>query len=139
MLRYKRLKQENFEESKIIFEDVFPEYKTTSEFESQWISMLKYGRIYGLFENQKMIGFCSWVHFSDENYITFCNLTVDKLLHRKGYGTKIIRYILNKVKHKKMGVVVQTNEKLFFESVDFKVVIDFEDDDTQPYRYYMNF
>jgi GNAT superfamily N-acetyltransferase len=137
MLRYKRLKQKNFESCKIIFYEIFNQSKL--DFQSEWESMLKYGRIYGLYDNQDLIGFCSWVHFTDDSYVTLCNLVVDKSLHRKGYGTRIVKYILNKIKNKNVDVIAQTNERLFFESVGFEVIIDFEDDDTQPYQYYMKY
>lgn len=139
MLKYKRLKPENYFECKKIFEDIFdPNLESTDdEFESQWYSMLKYGRIYGIFYDDKLIGFCSWVRFRDDDYVTLCNLTIDKSLHRKGYGSRLVRYIINKIKLK--NIMCHTNEREFFESVNFDIVVDFDDDDTAPYRYIMNY
>jgi N-acetylglutamate synthase-like GNAT family acetyltransferase len=98
---------------------------------------MKYGRIYGLYDKNILIGFCSWVHFSEDDYITLCNLTIKKDLWRKGFGTKIIKYVMSKKKGK--SLLVQTNAKEFFEKLNFKITTDFEDDETQPYRYIMKY
>lgn len=138
MLKYKKLDMTNHYDCKVIFENIFnPDEYPDHDFDFEWTSMLKYGKIYGIFYNEKIIGFCSWVKFNDVEYMNICNLTIDKLYQKKGYGKKLTKYVLNKVKNKKNDIIIHTNEKDFFETVGFDVVIDFEDDDTQPYRYIM--
>ena len=135
-MKHKRLHLKDFNSASTIYNSVFP---NRDDFESEWGLMLKYGRIYGYYNNDKLIGFCSWVYYEDDPYITLCNLTVDKLYHRKGHGTKIIQYIISQTKHRKKDTLVLTNEKEFFESVNFKIIEDFSDDDTQPYQYIMKY
>ena len=135
-MKHRRLHLRDFLSAEVIYKGVFPD---RDDFETEWKSMLKFGRIYGYFNNKVLVGFCSWVYYNDDPYITLCNLTVDKLFHRKGYGTKIIQYIITQTKHRKKDTIVLTNEKEFFESVNFKIIMDFEDDDLQPYRYIMKY
>jgi GNAT superfamily N-acetyltransferase len=135
-MRYKRLYLKDLLSAEAIYYNVFPD---RDDFESEWNLMLKYGRIYGYYINDILIGFCSWVYYNDETWITLCNLTVDVPYHRKGYGTKIIKYIINQTKHRKKNILALTNEKNFFESVNFKIFENFEDDDLQPYKYIMKY
>jgi len=147
-MKYKRLNQSNFEDCKKIFNEIFDsepylqwknEFGLSGDFDSEWKSMLKYGRIYGLFDEDKLISFCSWVYFSMESYITICNLTVDKKLQRQGFGTKILKYTINQIKKRNKKIIAQTNEIEFFQSFGFEIITDFDDDELQPYRYIVGY
>lgn len=136
-MKHRRLHLKDFLLAETIYKGVFSD---RDDFETEWKSMLNHGRIYGYFNNDNgLVGFCSWVYYNDDPYITLCNLIVDKSSHRKGYGTKIIQYIITQTKHQKKDTLVLTNEREFFESVNFKIIMDFEDDDLQPYRYIMKY
>jgi len=147
-MKYKRLNQSNFEDCKKIFDDIFDfepylqwkkDFNLTGDFESEWKSMLKYGRIYGLFNQDKLIAFCSWIYFSMDLYITICNLTVDKKLQRQRFGMKILKYTINQVKKRNKKIIAQTNEIEFFKKSGFHIVTDFDDDKLQPYRYIVGY
>jgi GNAT superfamily N-acetyltransferase len=134
---YKRLHQNNYKEAGKIYDEIFPD---RFNFETEWKSMLKYGRVYGYYNNENcLISFCSWVYYSDDPYITLCNLTVNNSFHRKGYGKKMVKYIINQIKRRNKEIIVLTNEKEFFENCNFKIFEDFEDDELQPYRYIMKY
>ena len=147
-MKYKRLNQTNFEDCKVIFDEIFnfdpylqwiKDFNLTGDFESEWKSMLKYGRVYGLFNQDKLIAFCSWVYFSMDSYITICNLTVNKKLQRQGFGTKILKYTINQIKKRNKKIIALTNEIDFFKMFGFEIITDFEDDELQPYRYIVGY
>jgi GNAT superfamily N-acetyltransferase len=141
-MRYRKItKNPNWTEAKKIFDISFTNEKNSQSFSHQWFFIYKYGKLYGIFDGDKLMGICACVYPVDfDNYISVIDLCVEPNERNKGYGQKILKYTLSQIKKSKfryIDIMIDTDLKDFFEKNDFKILFDHGEKHDENYRYFM--
>jgi len=145
-MHYRKItKNPNWTKAKKIFDKSFSNdvvyEKNPAGFEHQWYFINKYGKLYGIFENDKLMGICAWVYPVDfDNYISVIDLCVDPNERNKSYGKRILKYTLSQIKKSKfryIDIMIDTDLKDFFEKNNFKILFDHGEEHDENYRYFM--
>lgn len=121
MLKYKLYKEEYLDEMKLIFDEI---YQHKYEIED-WLEYytLNRDKIYCLFRDNEIIGYGAYQLFNEASWLSM--ITIKESEQRKGYGKKIVKYLINKLKKKNVSFIsLETDKKDFYTPFGFELYKD---------------